>query len=132
MAKVKLGSNAQFTSAGKGLSIVGQHCYAFSGVVEMGTGTTSALDFTTGSYYILAELSINSTAGSGNNIDLEIEINGIDIVNLEISNDYQAYPDFGRSLKFLIPPLSNVVVKGAVATAAKDYTFVLTGRVYDA
>ena len=33
MSRTKTGSNAQFTSAGKGLNSIGKHSYAYSGKV---------------------------------------------------------------------------------------------------
>ena len=53
MSKTKTGTNAQFTSAGKGLTVIGNHCYAYSGDVPIAQGATvTFFDFTTGKNYI--------------------------------------------------------------------------------
>jgi len=112
----------QFTNDNK-------HAYAYSGGITLGTSPTTALEFITNSEYLIAQLSINSTAGSGNNLDLEIKLNDIAIVKNEISNDYQTYPDFGRAINIIIPPFTKFAAIGAVATSGKEYTFVLTAKV---
>ena len=59
MSKSKTGSNAQFTSAGKGLTVIGDHCYAYSGDIEATTASQTALEFATGKGYILGEFTFN-------------------------------------------------------------------------
>ena len=104
-------------------------CYIYSGPVTLNTSPTIALEFNTNSEYLIAELSINSTAGSGLNLDLEIKLNDVAIIKTEINNDFQAYPDFGRPATIIIPPFTKFTASGGVATTGKEYTFILTGKV---
>lgn len=130
MAKTNIGSNASFSGPQKGLTIIGDHCYAYSGSVTIDTSPTDFVNFTTGKYYSVVKLQIDSTAGSGNNLDFLVKMNGNIIVENEIANDYQVYPAFSNALELIIPPLTEVQINGAVATAPKNWTLVLTGRVY--
>ena len=52
MSKTKKGSNAIFTGPQKGLTTIGKHCYAYSGVVTTASSEATLLDFTTSKDYI--------------------------------------------------------------------------------
>jgi len=123
---------ATFLGPSKGLSIVGSHCYAYSGSVQIQTDPTDFVNFTTGNYYAVVKIQIDSTAGSGNNLDFIAKMNGGIIVGNEIANDYQVYPAFSNALELIIPPYTKVQIYGTVATSAKNWTLVLTGRIYNA
>lgn len=129
MAKKRI---ATFLGPNQGLSIVGSHCYAFSGSVQIQTDPTDFVNFTTGNYYSVVKIQIDSTAGSGNNLDFIVKMNGGVIVENEIANDYQVYPAFSNALELIIPPYTKVQIYGTVATSAKNWTLVLTGRIYNA
>ena len=119
-----------FTGPAEALEIVGDHCYAYSGSVEIQTSETDFLNFTTGNYYSVVKIQVDSTAGSGNNMDFIAKMNGAIIVENEIAADFQVYPAFSNALELIIPPYTEVQIAGAVATAAKRWTLVLTGRIY--
>jgi hypothetical protein len=59
--KVQLGSNSTFTTAGKSLTIIGDHCYAYSGIRQVSSTELDLLDFTTGKEYIEAKLNVTNS-----------------------------------------------------------------------
>lgn len=48
MSKTKLGSNTIFTGSGKGITVVNDKCYAYSGVVLFDDNEVTLLEFNTG------------------------------------------------------------------------------------
>jgi len=116
-------------TAGTGLELnyLGRHCFAYSGSFNPGSGETY-LDFTTGSGYIVGIVEINADyAGTGGtNLQVEISLNGIDVVvERDVGNDYVPGD---TEFKLIIPPYTNVKVDISGASAPANANF--TGRVY--
>ena len=137
MAKLKLGSNAQFTSAGKGLTVIGNHCYAYSGMITTSAGNyVTALDFNTGKGYTDThlELYVDDTTPIGQNdaYGFKIEINGITVCKLEL--DDRSTPrtrQLTNNINFIIPPLSHVVIGLYAESDESNFgTFMLKGEIY--
>jgi len=137
MAKLKFGINAQFTSTGLGLSIIGEHCYAYN---VKGASTTEAdqLNFTTGSYYILGKLYCNGSvedgpAGSGDISVWKISFNGLEVARLKTDSAQEDMP-MNAWNKILIPPYTKFVVTCDSGSNASDRptSTVFTGRIYNA
>ena len=131
---------ATFLGPSKGLSIVGSHCYAFSGAITTAAGTyVTALDFTTGGKsYIDAhlELYIDDTTPIGQNdaYGFKIEINGSEVCRLEM--DDRATPRTRQphnNINFIIPPLSRVIISLYGESDETDLgTFMLKGSIHNA
>ena len=132
MSETKIGSNAQFTSAGKGLSVIGNHCYAYSGDVSVSGSSTTMLEFTTGQEYIMSQIDLHglfSQIGQ-NQISIDVQINGVSIMHTywDASIDSSV---IDKASIILIPPLSSVVVTTTQASGSdKTMQVTLTGRVY--
>jgi len=133
MAKTKQGSNATLTNVGKGLSVVGDHCYAYTGVVGTGASGTFAehLNFHTGKGYIKARLMVQYAVSVNDSIEWHIVMNGLTIAVSESAHQVTSdtFVDF---VDLIIPPLTNVVwkVTNLSGATARDVTCTLTGRVY--
>ena len=113
-------------STGLELNVIGDFCYA-SGSFNPGGGTTY-LEFTTGAGYIVGTVEINADyAGTGgSNLQVEIALNGIDVVvERDVGNDYVPGD---TEFKLIIPPYTNVKVDISGASAPANANF--TGRVY--
>jgi len=134
MAKTRIGSNAQFASAGKGLSILGQHCYAYSGLItdnDSGSPTNTLLDFTTGDGYIDMRLSILSDETATAALYTLIELNGIGVFRLDGDASGIGSFQFDNPFYMIIPPFTHFHLKvGSNSTVV--FSAMLTGRVYDA
>ena len=128
MSKIKTGSNATFTSAGKGLNVIGDHCYAYSGVITTSTSYQTALEFNTGKEYIKAILQLTADLDelSTSWYDYQLSINDIVIAYSQMErNNFDWEP-----LDFIIPPLSTVKLEVKVQGNTPDTTAVLVGKVY--
>ncbi len=126
MAKKQI---ATFLAPGKGLSVLGNHCYAYSGRITVTTSATTLLDFSVGKEYILADIQPTYfTADTGENVFYEIYINGSEVYASEIGSTTATTPY--QDIKILIPPLSRFEVKGYAASADRILGVTLTGRLY--
>jgi len=134
MAKEKIGSNAIFTGPQKGLSMIGDHCYAYSGVVSSASSTATLLDFTTGKGYIyLKTLKMNIAGNTITGIDyrFEVKFNG----QIVLTEFYTA-PHAGRqpadsdNYYMIIPPLTHVTVDFYGSSGDKESCAMLVGEYY--
>ena len=134
MAKEQIGSNAQFKGGNQSLTMIGEHCYAYSGSIGLPQDTdTTMLLFSTGKEYIISSLAVQgdfNTMGS-TATTLKIKLNGSIIVESVTSAGNDAVAPFDYPLKLIIPPLTTIEVILAKADGGTDYLQVLlTGRVY--
>ena len=133
MAKERFGSNAQLTGVGT-LQIIGNHAYAYSGLVQTAGDNTysSVLTFPTGAYYLKGTLNLMLASGNNDDLAVKISINGLDL-----GEWYQQTPpnDFtSPRVEFIIPPNSvvDVEIKNGQSSSARDIYIGFIGRVYDA
>ena len=129
MSKTKQSSNAQFTSAGKGLTVIGNHCYAYSGVINA-NGETTYLDFTTGKGYIKSKIQAVTDQANGDDFNIKFYINGI-VVGVAhaffySNSTYVVDPKWD----LIIPPLSHVKVTIENINNADEWSVLLTGELY--
>lgn len=135
MSKTKSGSNAQFTSAGKGLTTIGEHCYAYSGVYKATTDFQEVLSFQTGKYYIKGILQLNSgidLSSPANRVlnSAKTTFNDITVSFIATGTSTDDSPT-SQTEVLLIPPLTLVVVEvDSSATADRDFTVGFVGRIY--
>jgi hypothetical protein len=136
MAKTKKGSNAQFTGAQLGLTIIGDHCYAFSGSYGMNTSAQTLLEFSTGKGYISATVgccgAVNPASIGAGSIGLfRIYLNGITVAQVKIGSSDEAQPTVSEQT-IIIPPLTTVKVdyKDVSTNAAYKVQAYVTGKVY--
>ena len=135
MAKKQI---ATFLAPSKGLSITGSHCYAFSGAVQSKTSTQTLLDFTSGSGYIVATLTmtapVNMTIPANGFIRVfQLNFNSQTVGLYKLESDIEDMPTMTEA-QILIPPFTAVVLTCVdSATSAAYYgTANITGRVYGA
>jgi len=128
MAKKQI---ATFLGPNKGLTIVGNHAYAVNQVTDAGSGSaaSSVFDFTTGTEYIVSQISWGTNATGGQNNYVNILINGQSVFDI-IYDSGQIHAIADQPLKILIPPHSVFQFKWGIASVTKEMSVVLTGRVY--
>jgi len=131
MAKKQI---ATFLGPNKGLSIVGQHAYAYSGSIINGDGETDTLlEFDTPKSYIVAKFEVGfGGAKSNDDSRVEIAFNGVDVCANQYNNTFEVSDT--RVFNVLLPPLTKVkaqVVKLS-GTANVPVFLWISGRVYDA
>jgi len=130
--KEKLGSNATFTGAGKGISYVGDCAYAYSGVVSVNQNENEMVVFQSPKGYIKASTMFNYISSAGTELyAFRIYFNGVQIQGtIQGRHDYES--KFESDLKLIIPPLTEVklTAQNVSNTESHDMIVSLTGRVY--
>ena len=114
MSRTKLGSNAVFTGPQKGLTVLKDHCYAYSGGYGASTSAVTALEFTTGSKYILGILTLNSatqyeTANIAGSF-MRVQFNGETIATAYSGNGANDSPS-SALVDLMCPPMTHVKVE---------------------
>ena len=118
-----------FTGPQKGLSIIGNHCYAYSGSKASSGTATNYLEFTTGKHYIVAKLQPAYFAQGTNNVSWLIKFNGQDVQYAEVTSgrDYTPF----QEILLIIPPLTFVEVEVDNLSGGTEAVGVsITGKVY--
>ena len=110
MSRTKKGSNATFTGPQEGLTVIGEHCYAYSGAYAASTTPATVLDFNTNKEYIIGKLFLNGTiesgSGSGEITTAMINFNGVNVSRLKVESGSE---DMEITVwnEILIPPLTH-------------------------
>jgi len=108
MANTRIGSNAQFTSAGPGINIIRDRCYGYSGAHILNNSSATHFEFSTGKYSIEGQYQITFDMTNMDNNRMsgfDIYLNGIWIV--ELKSTYQdGEATVPLPLNIFIPPLS--------------------------
>jgi len=135
MVKTKIGSTT-FLSGNKGLSLIGDRAYAYSGniLTVASLAFTDLLSFTTGNHYVIGNLvSYGATdianPSQGAHSLTQVLLNGVSVglIKLESGKEgMQAY----ASVPLLIPPNTKVVISLAAESAGWNSSVSFVGRVY--
>jgi hypothetical protein len=118
--------------AGTGLELnyMGEHCFAYSGSSNPGTGPTTYLLFTTGNQYIVGKFEMNGdfAGGGGNYMNVTIYFNSVKIIHeQDIANNYLAGDN---EYEVIIPPYTVVQVDLGGASVPMNINFI--GKLYKA
>jgi len=129
---------ATFLGPNLGLSTIGEHAYAYSGLFAASTDDQTALSFTSGNYYMFGWIQLNGAVdddapGSTAGTSLKVSFNGMPIFIL-VTGDQSLRMEKTPRQKIIIPPWTKVIaVLDNTSTEADQYSsVVITGRVYDA
>ena len=134
MAKEAIGSNATFTGPQAGLTIIGNHCYAYSGIVAVDNNETSLLAFATGKEYVKTKLQITNASDTARDSRYKVYLNEQIIYQYgtDVSGEYGSEEDPDPPLNIIIPPLTAVKVTAMNSenTDSINQVAILTGKVY--
>ena len=135
MAKKRI---AAFLGPNLGLSVIGEHAYAYSGLISAKNTDQTALSFTSGDYYMVGYLQLNAPVDDDNPAAVSltgcrVSFNDVGVFIL-VSGDGVHRAARSVRQKIIIPPWTKVIaILDSEATAADQYgSVVITGRVYDA
>jgi hypothetical protein len=110
-----VGYGPQFTaSVGKKLNYIGDHCYAYSGLItdnDSGSPQITLLDFTTGDGYIDLRLSILSDEAATAALYTLIELNGVGVFRLDGDASGIGSFQFDNPFYMIIPPFTRFHLK---------------------
>jgi len=121
---------ATFLAPNPGLSIVANHCYAYSGSVAVSGGSsadTTCLKFTSGDLYALVDVTWFSGQRGNAGRFVDILFNGSTIYK----GEYDDVPTGRDPLPLVIPPHTEFEFKWGCSSST-NVTVVIAGRVYDA
>ena len=124
---------ATFLAPNKGLSVLGNHGYAYSGVINNvggGAATSTMLSFTSGNFYYRGILNIIDDNVSGSvTMYIDITFNGTSVYKGSWDNS----PDMASTsplVTLIIPARTEVVVKWG-SSNDRNASIAMTGRIYD-
>ena len=123
--------SASTASVGKGIRYIGQHCYAYSGVIAAGgTGSadTEMLNFTSGAGLIECNLYWGNNEASASDLFYDFKLNGISVY---LNRHGRTDDSMTSPYKMIIPPFTECIFNLGTAGGG-DMTLNLTGRVYGA
>ena len=120
------GSNPAGT--GQSLNYVGNHVYAYSGVVGAASGGTTYLNFTTGSEYIVGQMICNYADNQTTDMTYTIKFDS-QIIQQWVSLGPSPY-DPQNVVDLVIPPFTKVEVIITSASTTRDQTVGFTGRIH--
>jgi len=126
-----------FLGPNQGLSVIGEHAYAYSGLFAANTDDQTALSFTSGDYYLDGYLQLNGAVDDDNPASTvgtacRVSFNGVGIFIL-VTGDASLRMSKSPRQKIIIPPWTKVIViLDSDGTQADQFgSIVITGRIYD-
>ena len=111
--------------------MIGDHCYAYSGVVSVDNNENEMIVFQSPKGYIRGQTMMNYIANTVEDFMFRVYFNGIQVQGcIQGRHDYDA--KFESDIKLIIPPLTEVKLTGqnVTDTNGRDMIVSLTGRVY--
>jgi hypothetical protein len=133
MAEKPIGT---FLAPNKGLSIAGDHAYAYSGLIQVSDSEVTHLEFTTGAEYLKGRFELQgatniATIADGEVSGFVIYFNGEVIAQPKVGSAGEAMPTV-EHYSVIIPPLTKVkvAVRTAATSAGWKTSVGFVGRVY--
>ena len=131
MAKTRIGSNAIFTGPQLGLTTIGDHSYAFSGIKTVSSPATTLLEFSTGKGYIIGKLEFFQ-----GDLDLDwgksyVYFNGVEVIRQAIRLGQAGFNETFDVIHILIPPLTTVKCELEFGTSSNAGSCSFVGRIYN-
>jgi len=115
-----------FTGPAEALEIIGDFAYAYSGLVQVDTSAVTQLEFTTGNFLFVGDLTIFGVSNPdavdpGATSIAEIFLNGVGVFNVKLSTTEEDMPTTA-TIPFLIPAYTEVKVDITGDTGSAGYT----------
>ena len=136
-------NTATFLGPNKGLSIVGDHAYAYSGNIPTNEASSQIemLSFTTGVETLVGTWTVCGTcplsgagvSGTGGIDQFHLHFNGSPLQSLRTETTEEDMPS-SDTIPIIIPPHTKVTVEGISAKNDANWSFstALHGRIYNA
>ena len=134
MSEASVQPEASTASVGSGIRYIGNHCYAYSGAVNVAQPSVgnTLLDFTTGSGYADMQFQYGRRDFSSDDIYFKIFLNSVQVQNT--GNTASSSAELGQPLLLIIPPFTHVEVlaRNVSANTDRECYALIRGRVYGA
>ncbi len=125
-----------FTGAAQALEIYGDFGAAYSGQVQVNTSAVEHLNFTTGNYLFVGELTITGAINASDPTNgliaiPQINFNGVGVMKLKVETGYEQMPS-DAVVPIIIPAYTEVLVEvtSQVSTAGYTTSANLTGTIH--
>jgi len=118
-------------SIGKDIHIIGNHCYAYSGLINdasSGSAATTLVKFTTGSYIAKVDCYVFTDHLNGNATFLSVTMNGVIAYKGQYDDSPSKIEGGGPWVSFVIPPYTEFEIKWG-SSASRNATLSLTGKI---
>jgi len=123
-----VGVSNSFTGPAEALEILGNHAYAYSGVITISGGSTAdttCLKFTSGNFYSVVEVAwISDQRGNAGRF-VDILMNGASVYQ----GSYDDLPNQRSPIKLIIPAYTDFEFKWGCSSST-TVTAVIAGRIY--
>jgi len=129
-------TSASIASTGKGLRLVANYAYAYSGLVDVDNNETTLLDFNSGSGIIAGKFQFFYASSATHAYRYIVYFNNLEVINYRVfgSTDSNGEHQLPSSIPIVIPPLT--IVKATAEnigdTSSNNQIGNLVGRVYGA
>ena len=123
--------SASIASTGPGIRYIGDHCYAYSGTVNVANSTITLLEFTTGAGYIVGTFQPQYFDNAGaENFQFKVLFNSLQVAGC-VLDKIEGYTPYEET-ELIIPPFTEVLINAInVADAdTRKMAAIITGRVY--
>ena len=127
-----------FTGAAQALEIYGDFAAAYSGLFDSTNTLDDYLNFTTGAYLFVGELTViggikntDANLSSGNFSAFRLSFNGQEVLYHKVDTTQEGQPS-AETINIIIPPYTEVTVKCVTSTndATLQQSCEIMGRVY--
>ena len=130
MAKKQI---ATFLGTQQGISITGDHAYAYSGnITTSGTGSanTTTAKFTSGKYYFVGTVSAQNDSTGDVTSFMAVSLNGLDVIDIRFDASSVSAVSMDFPIPIIIPPNTNVEMKVGINSGSNVWTTQFIGRIY--
>ncbi len=125
-----------FTGAAQALEIYGDFAAAYSGQIQVNTSAVEHLNFTTGNYLFVGELTCHAGAkadspASGDVSIFDVSFNNINVFLVKVDAEVEKMPS-ESVVPIIIPPYTLVSISADSGSASAGFvsSAELTGRIY--
>jgi len=122
------------SGTGTSLNYIGDHCYAYSGIVGANNVETTLVLFDTANQYIVSKTQLMCAVSTGDDTRYKIYFNDIIVIQfgIDTSGQYGTEEDPSPAIDLIVPPYTTVKITAANVTNTNslDQTATFTGRVY--
>ena len=126
-----LGSGGSFTGPAEALEILGDFCFAYSGIVPIANIEVTMLEFQSGNFTADTKIQFNYPVNVADDYEYIVEMNGTVVQKFVVGS---GHTDFEATFPILliIPPYTQVrcSARNITDTSESDQIVGLTGRIY--